>query len=547
MKHYLILIISFTLCQHEIFAQPGRWQQRVKYKMDIRMDAKSNQFRGTQKLEYTNNSPDTLSQIFYHLYFNAFQPNSMMDNRSREAGNISIGRDRDGKAMLDWDDRIADRIINLKPDEVGYQKILSLKLNGVPQTYKVLETILQVKLSKPILPHTTVVLDMEFEAQVPLQVRRSGRDSRLTGVRLSMSQWYPKICEYDVDGWHPSPYVAREFYGVWGDFDVSITIDRNYILGGTGYLQNANQIGYGYEDPGTRVTRPAGDLLTWHFLAPNVHDFMWAADPDYRHLVRKVPDGPTIHVLYRPRSNDTAYNAGWTTLADAAQVMFPYANQHFGKYAWNQFTFIQGGDGSMEYPMSTLVKASTMGSDIHEMMHSWCPMMLGTDEAKYAWMDEGYADFSGHLVAAYYRETVLRKQLQGNAARLKSLDSTAAILPLEHAPSYRAYFNLVKSGGEEPLATYADHYATNYAYANGSYAKGCVFLEQLGYIMGAEARDKFLLEYYRTWRFKHPNPGDLVRVAEKVSGLQLDWYREYWINTTKTIDYGIDSLWEENG
>ena len=114
----------------------------------------------------------------------------------------------------------------------------------------------------------------------------------------------------------------------------------------------------------------------------------------------------------------------------------------------------------MEYPMSTLVKASTMGSDIHEMMHSWCPMMLGTDEAKYAWMDEGYADFSGHLVSAYYRETVLRKQLQGNAARLKSLDSTAAILPLEHAPSYRAYFNLVKSGAEEPLATYADHYAT---------------------------------------------------------------------------------------
>ena len=547
MKHYLILLISVTLCIQNNFAQPGRWQQRVKYKMDIRMDVQKNQFKGTQKLEYTNNSPDTLSQVFYHLYFNAFQPNSMMDNRSRAAGNISMGRDRDGKQVLDWDDRIADRIINLQPDEIGYQKILSLKMNGITQTFSVQETILQVKLTKPILPHTTVVLDMEFEGQVPLQVRRSGRDSRTTGVRLSMSQWYPKICEYDNEGWNPSPYVAREFYGVWGDFDVSITIDKTYILGGTGYLQNANQIGYGYEAAGAKVSRPAGDVLTWHFLAPNVHDFMWAADPDYRHLIRQVAGGPTVHVLYRPKANDTAYNGGWTTLADAAQSVFPFADRRFGKYAWQQFTFIQGGDGSMEYPMATLVKAASLGADIHELMHSWCPMMLGSNESKYAWMDEGYADYSGHLVSGYYRETVTRKQLQGNAARLKSLDSTASILPLEQYSSYRAYFNLVKSGSEEPLSTYADYYATNYAYNSGSYAKGCVFLEQLGYIMGSETMDKFLLEYYRTWRFKHPSPSDLVRVAEKVSGLQLDWYKEFWINTTKTIDYGIDSLWEENG
>jgi hypothetical protein len=337
----------------------------------------------------------------------------MMDNRSRAAGNISMGRDRDGKQVLDWDDRIADRIINLQPDEIGYQKILSLKMNGIPQTYSVQETILQVKLTKPILPHTTVVLDMEFEAQVPLQVRRSGRDSRTTGVRLSMSQWYPKICEYDNEGWNPSPYVAREFYGVWGDFDVKITIDPKFvILGGTGYLQNANQIGYGYEAAGAKVSRPAGEVLTWHFLAPNVHDFMWAADPDYRHLIRQVPGGPTVHVLYRPKANDTAYNGGWTALADAAQAVFPFADKHFGKYAWQQFTFIQGGDGSMEYPMATLVKASSLGSDIHEMMHSWCPMMLGSNESKYAWMDEGYADYSGHLVSGYYRETVTRKQLQ---------------------------------------------------------------------------------------------------------------------------------------
>ncbi len=150
-----------------------------------------------------------------------------------------------------------------------------------------LETILEVKLDKPIPPKSKVIFDMEFQAQVPVQVRRSGRDNA-EGVRYSMSQWYPKLCEYDDEGWHPTPYIAREFYGVWGDFDVNISIDKNYIIGATGYLQNANQVGYGYEAPGAKVARPAGNKLVWHFNAPNVHDFVWAADPDYIHLTKKV-------------------------------------------------------------------------------------------------------------------------------------------------------------------------------------------------------------------------------------------------------------------
>ena len=204
------------------FAQPDRWQQRVKYNMNIDMDVNTNQFKGKQKLEYTNNSPDVLNKLFYHLYFNAFQPGSSMDIRSQELGKI-ITRGRQ-----DWDDRVKDRISKLKENEIGYQKIISLKINGVSQPFKYHETILEVNLTKPILPKTKVVIDMDFEAQVPLQIRRSGRDNPNTGVRYSMSQWYPKLCAYDYLGWHPTPYVAREFYGVWGDFDVRISIDKNY-------------------------------------------------------------------------------------------------------------------------------------------------------------------------------------------------------------------------------------------------------------------------------------------------------------------------------
>lgn len=525
MNKKLILVPCALCLVLFLYSQPDRWQQRVKYTMNIDMNVQTNRFTGKQKLEYWNNSPDTLTKVFYHLYFNAFQPGSMMDTRSRRQGAIIFRTDRNGNPVSDWDARVKDRIANLKPDEIGYQRIISLKMDGRPQNFKVLETILEVKLDKPILPKSKVGFDMDFEAQVPIQIRRSGRDNPTTKVRYSMSQWYPKMAEYDYEGWHPDPYVAREFYGVWGDFDVSISIDKNYILGGTGYLQNANQIGYGYETPGTKVTRPAGDKLTWHFIAPNVHDFMWAADPEYIHVSRKLPEGfsgkdsITIHVLYK---NTNASAQSWEALLDMAQKALPFIEKTFGPYPYKQYSFIHGGDGGMEYPMATLL--FNPGAAIHEWMHNWYYGMLGNNESENAWMDEGFASYADDRIVAFLND-------KKNFA---------------YEDAYAGYFALAKSGREEPLTTHADHYNTNLAYNLSVYSKGEVFLEQLGYITGDAMRDKILLEYYWQWRFKHPNGNDFIRVAEKVSGMKLDWYKEFWLQSTKTIDYGIDSLWEEN-
>ena len=305
-----LFFLSLVLFSFNAFAQPDRWQQKVKYTMNIDMDVTTNQYKGKQALEYWNNSPDTLKKVFYHLYFNAFQPNSMMDVRSRRQGSVVLRKDRNGNDIVDWDPRVEDRIVNLQPDEIGYQKIGSVKMNGRPQKYTVHETILEVMLDKPILPKTKVVFDMDWDAQVPLQIRRSGRDNPTTGVRFTMTQWYPKMVEYDYEGWHPTPYIAREFYGVWGDYDVSINIDKSYVLGGTGYLQNPNAIGYGYEAKGAKVIRPAGEKLTWRFTAPNVHDFAWAADPEYKHITRTIPNGPTVHVLYKGSLPKTRLQVG---------------------------------------------------------------------------------------------------------------------------------------------------------------------------------------------------------------------------------------------
>lgn len=511
-KGFLSIVFVGLICS--LSGQTGYWQQRVKYSMNIDMQVETNQFSGKQKLEYWNNSPDTLKRVFYHLYFNAFQPNSMMDTRSRELGKIFNGN------RQDWDQRVRDRILNLKPEEIGYHKIRSLKMDGRPQNFEMHETILEVKLDRPIAPGTKVVFDMEFDSQVPLQIRRSGRDNPNTGVRYSMSQWYPKICEYDRDGWHPTPYIAREFYGVWGDFDVKITIDKNYILGGTGYLQNPNQIGYGYEKTGDKVIRPAGEKLTWHFLAPHVHDFMWAADPEFVHLTRKVKDTLTLHLLYKKSvSNPKA----WEDILDNAEKALPFIEKNYGTYPYRQFSFIHGGDGGMEYPMSTLLAGT--GAWLHEWMHSWYYGVLGSNESEYAWMDEGFTEFATDRTEAF----------------LKNETGFA------HMSNYTSYFNLARSGREEPLTTHADHFNSNFAYGAASYSKGCVFMEQLGYIVGEQTRDKILLEYYRQWQFKHPNVHDFIRIAEKMSNMKLDWYKEYWVNTTKTIDYGIDSLWEESG
>lgn len=540
LKTFILLIATFIGSISVTEAQ-DKWQQRVKYKMDVLLDATTNMLKGKQSIEYTNNSPDTLYVLFYHMYWNAFQPNSMMDVRSRELGKIAI----DGRT--DWDYRVADRISKLKPDETGYQKIITLKMNGRVQETELRETILKVKLDKPIPPKAKVMLDADFEARVPIQIRRSGRENE-EGVKFSMAQWYPKLAEYDAKGWHPNPYIGREFYGVWGDFDVNITLDKSFVVAGTGYLSNANEIGYGYEAQGAKINRPAGNLLTWKFNAPNVHDFVWAADPDYKHITKKIREGLTIHVFYKisplhlqkyfsnlsPRMkglyNNNAglfirnYENEWQQVADNMIKAFPYIESQFGKYPYKQFSFIQGGDGGMEYPMATLLKGAGESVVYHELLHSWFPMIMSNNESLTPWIDEGFASYAEDKLVAF-----LKSDTSGN----------------EHKDNYTAYLQLARSEYAEPLTTHADQYKTNYGYSRSSYTKGAVFYEQLGYIIGRQNLHLMFLELYRKFKFKHVDQHDILRVAESVSGMQLGWYGSYFVNTTNTINYGIDSLWQE--
>ena len=511
------ILISCAQTKEVTYAQnkvaennPGYWQQQVDYTMDIDMDVNNYQYKGTQKLVYTNNSPDDLDRVFYHLYFNAFQPGSQMDMRSL---NIS-----------DPDRRVRDRISKLNADEIGYIKVNSLLQNGVAVKHETVGTILEVQLNTPIKAGESVTFDMLFDAQVPVQIRRSGRNNS-EDVALSMAQWYPKMAEYDFQGWHTPPYIAREFHGVWGDFDVTLHIDKSYVVGGTGYLQNPQEVGHNYADKNLPLNLPAGDKLTWHFKAPNVHDFMWAADPDYNHDIVKMKNGIDLHFFYK-KTLEAEFLQNWKNLQPKTAGLMTYFSENVGQYPYKQYSVIQGGDGGMEYAMSTLITGkrkfgSLVGVTAHEMAHTWFQFLLATNESLHPWMDEGFTSYISNKA----ENEVLNEGKEN-----------------PHAGSYRGYRTIVARGYEENLATHADRYETNWAYGTASYSKGNIFLSQLEYIIGAENVAKGLKKYFTDFSFKHPTPNDIKRSMEKVSGIHLDWYLNEWTQTLHTIDYGIKAV-----
>ncbi len=505
----LILIICFLPLMAS--AQSDYWQQSAEYKMEVDFDVKTNQYTGTQTLKYVNNSPDTLYKAFYHLYFNAFQPGSAMDVRSR--------------TIKDPDSRVMDRISKLTPEEIGFLHVTNLKQDGKSVKMEEVGTILEVELATPIPPHSGTTFTLNFNGQIPLQIRRSGRDGA-EGIALSMAQWYPKMSEYDYMGWHANPYIGREFYGIWGDFDVKITIDSKYTIGGSGYLQNPNDIGHGYEAAGTKVKKP-GKTTTWHFIAPNVHDFMWAADPDYKHTTAQVPNGPTLHFFYQEGSE----TKDWALMPEVMVKAFEFMSANFGKYPYDQFSVVQGGDGGMEYPMSTLITGnrrlgSLVGVSVHEAFHSWYQGVIGTNESLYPWMDEGFTSFASDITMKHLFDPNSDKN--------------------PHRGSYMGYFYVAQTPEAEPLSIHSDHYKTNRTYGINAYSKGSVFLNQLGYVIGQENLMTGMRRYFNEWKFKHPTPNDLIRVMEKVSGLELDWYKEHFVNSINLIDYSIEKVEGDN-
>ena len=505
---YIIFINVFFYFQ--VSGQKTYWQQQISYDIDVDFNHQNHQFNLTEKITYYNNSPDNLNKVFFHLYYNAFQPGSMMDVRSR--------------TIADPDSRVLDRIQKLNKDEIGFQKINSIvDGNNKNLIFNEQGTILEVILDKPLNPGKKLKLTLSCRSQIPLQIRRTGRYNK-ENVAYSMTQWYPKMCEYDDEGWHSNPYIGREFHGVWGDFDVTINIDSSFVLGGTGIIQNPNEIGYGYENEKFKTKKYYGNKLKWHFKAEKVHDFAWAGDPFFIHEKTNLDNGTVLHFLHK----DDSLNNNWKLLQPYAKKCFEYMNKNYGEYPYKQYSIIQGGDGGMEYPMCTLITAEgslkgLISVTVHESIHSWFQGILGTNESKYEWMDEGFCSYAQYEVLNYlYDKNLLNPLLR----------------------QYKSYYRLANSEFQEPLSTHSDFYNLNYVYGVNAYSKGSVFLNQLGYIIGSEKLKSGMKKYFNQWKFKHPTPTDFKKVMEYESNLELDWYFEQFIETVNTVDYSIFSVTE---
>ena len=490
------------------FSQEGYWQQHVDYTIEIDVDVENFTYTGEQKLVYTNNSPDSLKRVFYHLYYNAFKPGSDLEAASRYSYN-------DKRNM-------SKNLLSLDKNDWGDLRVLALTQDGVAVSHTTKETILEVELSAPLPPGGKTSLDMSFFVKVPAVVRRAGKNNK-DGVAFSMAQWYPKLCEYDSEGWHANPYLGREFYGVWGDFDVTINIDKDYTVAASGYLQNPEKIGHGYAPLDPEVVH--GEKISWNFIAPDVHDFTWAADPEYLHDIVPVKKGLDMHFFYK---NETPYLKSWKDLQPFAVKFLEFFSKNIGEYPYRQYSVIMAGDGGMEYAMCTFITGSgysdyrkLLGVTSHEIAHTWFQFLLATNESKHAWMDEGFT--------SYIDDAALNETLGLNN-----------VVPNKGA--YEAYFGWAATGLEEPLTTHADRYKFSRGYGASSYSKGSVFLSQLGYIIGEKNLYKTLKLYFNEWSFKHPRPYDFIRCAERVSGLELDWYLMDWAQTTKQLDYQVNSI-----
>ena len=495
---FLFFALVFTL---SINGQ-NSWQQNANYKIYIDVDVKKNTFKGSQEVLYTNNSPDTLNKVFFHLYFNAFRPESDMAER------LNNGDDNNRR----FDVNIKD----LEPHEYGQLKVSNLKQDGLNIDSFVSDTILEVTLTNPILPGESSLFTMNFNGQIPITIRRAGRDSPM-GVKYSMAQWYPKISEYDYEGWNTAPYTGREFHGVWGDFDVTIKIDKDFIVAASGYIQetdpNNNKLGY-----------LSGKKRVWNFKAPKVHDFTWAADSEYIHDIYPGPNGVKLNFYYK---NDPKIIANWKTLQPVTAELMDFFNNYIGEYPYKQYSVVQGGDGGMEYSMLTLLNYGEeliplISVTSHELAHAWFQGVLATNEMNHAWMDEGSASYFGELAESH----------------VFNID----FHPIFTERPYQDYISLATSGQEMPLATNANRFKFNRAYEDAAYDKGFVFLSQLNYIIGEKAFEKTIKNYFDKYKFTHPLPNDLRRVAEQSSGILLNWYLTDWTQTTNQIDYAIKNV-----
>ena len=506
---------------------PNYWANTAHYDIDATLDPETTTLRGQATIRYRNNSPDTLRRVMVHLRQNVHKEGVIRNRQAEITGGMVL-------------DSVAASGQGL--NEIDNQQDLMRYGAG----YAVQGTRMVMFLPQPLLPDDSVSVAVDWHFQVPgADNFRMGND----GEVFYLAYWYPQVAVYDdLQGWTADPYQGNgEFYMGYGSYDVDLTVPEGWLVGATGTLQNAdavlseatrerldeasrtdqvvNVVAEGERGAGS-ATAEAGDetgTLTWTFRAETVRDFAFGTSAAYVWDATTADTGEgtsMIHSLYRPGT------AAWERSAEYAQFSIEHLSEMILPYPYPHMTAVEGIiGGGMEFPMITLIGGnrtpeSLFGVTYHEISHMWFPMVVGTNEKAYAWMDEGTTTFNT------------------TEGEIDFYDQTGA-----WAPSNQYYYRFAGTPGDAPSMRHSDQYPTDSpARVLASYGKPGVMLNALRGVLGDETFFEAYRTYAERWAYKHPSPHDFFNTFEDVSGQDLDWFWTGTLYETWTMDHALQDV-----
>ncbi len=544
------LLISFTpiLFPQTITRLPNGapstdyWQQRADYSLAAVLDPEKNLLSGKGTVTYYNNSPDTLTTIVWHLYQNIFRKDSSPRKNNEQSLRAST---------------VSDGIT-----------VSALAIGGVSVSPSVDETLMETLLPQPLLPKTSVTITMEWSYDIPNDPDlRTGRD----GDDFGICQWYPQIAVYDdLRGWNRTPYLGiAEFYTEFGDWNVEITLPKHFIVASTGTLLNPADVLTPEQlarfsslsrDSTTRIIRPdeisrtadTSAAAVWKFSAANVRDFAFAASPDFVWDGTVTNAGTKIYAFYKAEDYrvsqspviDNATN--WDFGAEMAKRSIEYFSALYGEYVYPQATVVSGPVLGMEYPMMVFIENGDALSNLmnftiaHELAHQWYPMMIGSDETRHPFMDEGFATYITSKLLD--KEFPVHAYINADFAREYSWMN----LPDNNNRLMEQRLYLMEARENKGSALMSHSYDIPSAdYGTMAYAKPGTVLVMLEDVLGTETFTEAMREYYRRWRYKHPSAEDFFRTMEDVAGRDLDWFWNPWFYQTWKLDIAVDGVKNE--
>ena len=508
---------------------PKYWQQWADYRLEADLNPVSKRLTGKAAIRYHNRSPDTLGTVYVQLLHNIFAPGSRHNTD------------------VPW------AVEGYDFSRVAAQGSTLAGGSGEGAGYEVDGTMMRIRLAKPLPPGTSADLEFDYRIRIPPDgAPRGGQDGEVYYV----SYWYPQMAVYDdVNGWQTDQYYGNaEFYMGYGNYDVALTVPAGWLVSSTGTLTNAadvlseqtvarldsamsaaevvHVVSEGDRGAGKATAVGSGGKLTWRFRAENVRDVAWGASASYlwdaTHAAVGDADGDgsadttRVDALWRPEMR----SSHWDQAARYGRHSVEFLSQYLWPYPYSHMTAVDGPTscGGMEYPMMTCIGGQwdTLGMYevvVHEIAHMWHPMQVGSDEKRFAWMDEGFAQFT---------------QSQAMPDFFKGYD--------DEAENREPYLSLAISGGEVELMHHGDRYPNYTAYGTASYYKTATVLVALRGVLGRETFDRAFREYGRRWQYKHPTPYDFFNTVEDVAGRDLSWFWRTWFFETWKLDQAIDTV-----